>query len=316
MDNMQKRLIGLGVLALLSIGLYMTYGAQGSWSFVIPFRGTKLIGLILVAVSISTATVLFQTITQNRILTPSIMGFDALYILVLTSTVYTIGARGFVQLPAPLLFVINAGMMMTGALILFRAVLNRTRNDLVKMVLVGIVLATLFNSLSSFFARVLDPSEFAIVQTLSFASFTQIDRTLLVVTAPGFLFVFALIWRMRFQLDVLSLGRDTAKSLGEAPERLQFTLLLMISLLVAISTALVGPVNFFGLLVVSLAHLVTPSYRHTILLPSAALIAITVLVGGQAIMERVLDFVTPLSVIVDFVGGTVFVILLMRGLKR
>lgn len=316
MDKQSKRLLILSGLALVSIVIYMTYGAKGSWSFVLPFRGTKLIGLLLVAVSISTATVLFQTITQNRILTPSIMGFDALYVLILTGAIYGIGTRSFLQLPNTLVFAVNAGVTMLGALVLFTIVLECTRGDLVRLVLVGIILGTLFNSLSSFFGRVLDPSEYAIVQSRSFARFTMIDRDLLWICAPVFGLTLIAIWRLRFRLDTLSLGRDAAVNLGENPKQLQRITLLLISLLVAVSTALVGPATFFGLLVVSLAHLITPNYRHSVLLLSAALMAVIVLVGGQAMMERVFALQTPLAVIIDFAGGLIFLFLLIRGLKR
>ena len=59
----------------------MTLGANGQWDFVLPFRGGKLAVMLLVAYAVAVSSVLFQTVTHNRILTPAIMGFDALYLL-------------------------------------------------------------------------------------------------------------------------------------------------------------------------------------------------------------------------------------------
>ncbi|MEP0661853.1 MAG: iron chelate uptake ABC transporter family permease subunit, partial [Roseobacter sp.] len=69
----------------------MVLGARGNWDFILVFRGTKLLALVIVATAIAVATILFQTLTSNRILTPSIMGFDALYVLFQTALIFTLG---------------------------------------------------------------------------------------------------------------------------------------------------------------------------------------------------------------------------------
>ena len=82
----------LAVLAVASAVAFMTLGARGSWSFILAFRGTKLLSMATVAYAIALSTVLFQTVTNNRILTPSIMGFDSLYALLQTLLVLVLGA--------------------------------------------------------------------------------------------------------------------------------------------------------------------------------------------------------------------------------
>ena len=86
----QVRLALLAVAAVASIALFMFVGITGSWGFAIPFRGRKVAAMVLVAVAIGVSTVLFQTITANRILTPSIMGFDSLYLLVQTLLMFVL----------------------------------------------------------------------------------------------------------------------------------------------------------------------------------------------------------------------------------
>ena len=162
----------------------------------------------------------------------------------------------------------------------------------------------------------IDPNEFAVVQGASIARFSKADTDLLAVAAGLSLMGLFFAWRMRFRLDVLALGPVASVSLGEDPLKGQYQALLLISVLVAVSTALVGPVAFFGLLVTSLTYLVLPTHRHALLLPGGMLIAGIVLVGGQWLMERVMQLSTPLSVVVEFLGGLVFLALLLKGLKR
>jgi iron complex transport system permease protein len=96
--------------------------------------------------------------------------------------------------------------------------------------------------------------------------------------------------------------------------------MLVICLLVASATALVGPMasqgagpsSFFGLIVTAIAHVLTPTHRHSVLLPSAALIGGIILVGGQLMAERVFALATPLIVVIELIGGGVFLIVLLK----
>ena len=83
-----------------------------------------------------------------------------------------------------------------------------------------------------------------------------------------------------------------------------------------VATALVGPVTFFGLLVASLAYQITGSSKHCYVLPVAVLLAIVTLVGGQVVLERVFAFDTALSIVIEFVGGIAFIVLVLRRAAR
>ncbi|WP_198963195.1 iron chelate uptake ABC transporter family permease subunit [Marinibacterium profundimaris] len=309
-------LLVLGALALVAVLGYMTLGAKAPWSFLLPYRGEKLVALVLVAVSVSTATVLFQTITFNRILTPSIMGFDALYVLILTGAVWALGGIAVMRMPPVVSFAVTGGAMILASLALFGTLLGQARADIMRMILTGIIFGVLCRSLTGFLQRMIDPNEFAVVQVASYARFTDIETGLLWLAAPLTLGALALAWRMRRALDVVSLGTDTAITLGERPGRRQLQVLVLVALLVSVSTALVGPVAFLGLLVVSLAHAILPTPYHAQLLPAAGLISIIVLVGGQTVLERVLQLATPLSVVVDVLGGIVFLALILKGAAK
>lgn len=310
-----KRLAVLAGLLCLACVLFMTWGSRGNWGFVLPFRGVKLLALLCVASAISTSTLLFQTITQNRILTPAIMGFDALYVFILTCAVFLLGGQGYVQLPDIAVFGVNVVVLILASLALFGTLLRSAQQDLMRMILIGIIFATLFRSLSGFMQRMIDPNEYAFIQVSSYARFTQINKDLLWISTLLVGGTLCLVWRMRHRLDVLALGHDAAVNLGVSPRRGQFQVLCLIAILVSVSTALVGPVAFLGLLVVSLTYLIVPTHRHAILIPAAALLAAITLVGGQTLMERVLSLSTPLTVVIDFVGGGVFLFLLLKGTR-
>ncbi|KKC38170.1 enterobactin ABC transporter permease [Devosia epidermidihirudinis] len=309
-------LIILSVLALISIVAFMTLGAKGSWSFVLPFRGKKLLSLVLVAYAVALSTVLFQTVTNNRILTPSIMGFDALYVLIKTGVVFFLGVGALTSLNVQVQFGIEVLVMVGFSGLLFRWLFVGQERSLHLLVLVGIVFGILFRSLSQFMQRMLDPNAFNVLADTFFASFATTDASLLLVSTIIVGVVTLILLRMLHTFDVLSLGRAQAINLGVDYKRTVVTILVMVSVLVAVSTALVGPITFFGLLVASLAHGLVGNSRHKYILPAAVLLAVTCLVGGQTVLERLFAFDTALSIIIEFLGGIVFIYLILRRAAR
>lgn len=306
----------LAAAALGVIVLFMTLNAKGRWDFVLSFRGTKVVAMVLVAYAIAVSTVLFQTVSQNRILTPSIMGFDTLYVLIQTVLVFTLGSAHVEALDPRLLFAGEVVAMVAFSSLLYRWLFSGTSRSLHLLVLVGIVFGVLFRSLSGFMQRIIDPNEFVLLQDRLFANFNTVDGSLLAVSAAAIVMVSVIGWRLMHVYDVLALGRETAISLGVDHNRVVTVILVLVAVLVAVSTALVGPVTFFGLLVANLAYPLARTHKHRIVLPVAVLLAVICLIGGQLILERIFAFDTALSIIIEFLGGIVFLALLIRGTSR
>lgn len=311
-DTPGKRLAGLSVLALASIVLFMTINLRGNISYILVHRGLILATMLLVAFSSGVATLLFQTVTNNRILTPSVMGLEALFILIQTLLIFFIDANGLRMLGAVGQFICEALLLVLFSTFLYRWLLGRIGVNLHMVLLVGLVCGTLFRSISSLLQRLLEPGEFAILQSRIFATFTRAAPEIIALSGLVVLAVALIIWRMRHSLDVIALGRDMSIGLG-VPWRRRVTLvLLLVSLLVALSTALVGPLTFFGLLVANLTYQLMGSHRHHYLLPGVVLTGIITLVGGQVILERGLNMAGSLSVVIEFVGGALFLWFLIK----
>ncbi|MGR3321022.1 MAG: iron chelate uptake ABC transporter family permease subunit [Pseudooceanicola sp.] len=309
---MRPRILLAGLLAYLcAAGLFLTLGARGDWGFILAFRAEKLVALSVVAMAVAVSTVVFQTITGNRILTPAIMGFDALYILIQTLVVFALGGAGSSALAGPVMFGLESVLMIGAAGLLFGLMLRRG-DDLNRLVLTGIVLGILLRSLSALVARMIDPSEYAYVMSRSFARFTNVDADLLIPTAVICVGATGLLLLQARRLDVIALGRESAMVLGVDHRRAARRLMVPITLLVAVSTALVGPIVFFGLLVSAVTHQVAGTWRHATLLPLAALIGASLLIFCQAMFERVLSLQSTVFVVIEGLGGLVFILLLFR----
>ncbi|WJR65223.1 iron chelate uptake ABC transporter family permease subunit [Neorhizobium sp. CSC1952] len=310
-----RRLLYLGLAALLCVAAFMTIGLRGNIGFVLGLRAAKLAALLQVSVSIAASTVIFQTVTGNRILTPSIMGLDALYLFGQMLLVFLLGGMGYAALDPQFKFGGEVLVLMALATGLLLPMLRR-RVDMGLMLLAGVIFGVLFRSLHSLLARLIDPNDFAVVQGASFANFNDVRTDLLVFAAVLTLVGAAIAWRARHVLDIVALGPDAATGLGVTWARTVTGLLLLVSALVAVSTALVGPVAFFGLLVVAVAERLVDTRRHAVLLPAAALTAVFILVGGQTLFQHALGNSSTLGVVIEFAGGLVFLLLLVLGSRK
>lgn len=310
-----RKLLLLAVIVIALIVLFMTIQAGGNWDYILPRRAKKLFAIALTGVSVSVATVVFQTLTQNKLLTPSLIGLDSLYLLLQTGIVFIFGSATLTTMDKNTQFILAVVLMVGFAGVLYRLIFRGAGRQIYFLLLVGIICGTFFSSLSSFMQMLLDPNEFAVVQDRMFASFNSVNADILML-ASGLAVAVFIVFRKDFKfLDVLALGREHAVNLGVNHARLTKRLLVAVTLLVSISTALVGPITFLGFLVANVAYRLMASYRHLLVIPATILISFAALIGGLIVVERVFVFSTSLSVILNFAGGIYFLYLLLKGSK-
>ncbi|MEZ2121174.1 MULTISPECIES: iron chelate uptake ABC transporter family permease subunit [unclassified Corynebacterium] len=310
--------VGLMSLATAGVVFSLTWDLPSAWKFVLKLRLSAVAGLVIVGVAIGASTVVFQTITANKILTPALMGFDSLYLLIQTIIVYWLGVMFFSTTPSVVMFFVNTAIMVGFSLFLFSVVFVGGRTSIDLLLLIGIVVGVLFRSLSALLQRMLDPGEYQVLQDVFFATFSVVDKHLLPWAAVVTVVCVGIFLGRRRQLDVLLLGRETAVSLGVNHRREVIIALVLCSILVSVSTSLVGPVTFFGLLVANLAYLLVRSDRHGWTIPVASALGVVFLVVGQWVLGKLFSFETSLSVIIEFAGGILFLYLLLskKGLGR
>ncbi len=315
MSNKHK-LIVLAVIAILLAVGFVFIDLGNNWDYALPRRLKKVYAIVLTGGVIAFSTLVFQTITNNRILTPSIIGLDSLYLLIQTFLIFVFGSMNFAVTNENVNFIISVGFMVLFAGLLYKLLFRGDGQNIYFLLLVGIIFGTFFGSITQFMQVLIDPNEFMIVQDRMFASFNNVKTNLLWISTIAVILVALYSIKLIRYLDVLSLGKDQAVNLGVDYDYVVKRLLIVIAILVSISTALVGPITFLGLLVANVAHQFLNTYKHSYLIVGSIFISIIALVGGQLIVERVFTFDTTLSVIVNFIGGVYFIYLLLKESKK
>ena len=312
-QNLIMPIVILSVLILVSCALFLSLGINpGSTNYALSKRIPKLIAIVITGGCIGFSTIIFQTITDNRILTPSVMGIDSLYVAVQTVIYFVLGSASIFASNPKINFLICVVFMVIGSLGLYNLIFKRENSNIMFVLLVGMICGTFFKSLSSFMQMVIDPNEYLILQSKLFASFNNVNVDILLLSVVIILLIIPFVIDDIKFFDVMSLGKDQSINLGVDYDKIMRKSLVIISILIAVSTALVGPVTFLGLLVANVTREMMKTYKHSYLIVVSMLVSIFALVFGQLMIERILHLTTPVSVIIDMIGGIYFMYLLYK----
>ncbi|MCE0496066.1 iron chelate uptake ABC transporter permease subunit VctG [Vibrio salinus] len=308
------KVVVLVVASLVVMALFIGIGlTPGNYEFFLARRIPKVLAIILAGIALALSSLSFQTITHNRILTPGVMGFDFLYQFTQVLLVMIFGGLSSFVTGAYWNFSLSASVMLVFSFLLFAFYFRSGKGNLITLLLLGVVIGQVFNNMTSFLVVLMDPNDFASVQANLFASFNHVNVNLVYSVTPLLLITSFLLFRMNPIFDVFWLNRDNAVSLGVDVQKVTRNTLLLIAVLISISTALVGPILFFGVLVTNLTREWFQTYRHSVLLTGCSAMSVCFLLSGQWLVEKVFNFDTTLSVVINFIGGIYFLTLLMRN---
>ena len=274
-------------------------------------RSLHLIAMIVSSTLIAFASLSFQTLTQNRILTPSVLGFDSIFSATQTFVLFIFGANSILLSNPYINFTLTSLIMILVSLIVYGYLLKKYSKNIAFLLLFGLVISTLLRSSSNFLQILMNPDKFQSLVSLTTVSISNIDTKLILYTLPFMLVIIVLFYRKSNQYDVMALGRDSALSLGLDYDKTQRSTLIYLSSAIAISTALIGPVTFLGLIAVNSAKELLKSYKHTQLFMTSSLLSIVLLILGQLIIEQI-GYITSVTVLLNLVGGIYLIYLILK----
>lgn len=309
-DVLIRRGVWLLVLAL-ALG-FLLLGSGFDFAWVIPRRLTRLAAMGVAGVCVAYASVVFQTLTGNRILTPAVMGYEAIYLLFQALLILFLGTQSLVLVGRGGNMALSILLMLLYSWLIHRWLFRDGRNNVYLLLLLGLVLSMVITTFTQFIQLKISPGEFSIFQGFNYASFNKAQPAQVIASAVLVAAVCLVAWRTLPVLDVLALGRDQAISLGVDHQRSMRLQLALIALLVALSTSLVGPTAFMGVFVANITYTLARTHRHRVTLPMASAIAIALFIVAQYLVEQLFNYNTSVSILINLVCGVYFLALMVR----
>ena len=313
----QRKLVILAVIVLLCAAGYMFYAVKFSnpklFQYSMKLRSPKLIVMLITAFAIAGASLVFQTIINNVIVTPCLLGMNALYSLIHTAVVFVAGSTSYLATHSNAAFAADLVLMVVVASIVYGYLFEKTHHNVLYILLIGTVLTSFFSSIQTTMTRIMDPNEYdSLLETLV-ASFENVNAEVIVASLVVLALVIFVLRKDLALLDVISLGKEQAINLGVDYDRCIRRLLLGVTVCIAVATAMVGPISFLGLIMANLARQFLKTFRHKHLVLASTLFGMAILIGGELIVERIYHYAVPISVFIGVFGGIYFLYLLLTN---
>lgn len=314
------KLIVIALIAIIIVAAFLFIGVKFHnhklLRYAMKLRIPKVIAMIITAFAIGAATIIFQSVINNTIVTPCLLGMNALYTLIHTSVVFVLGSGSILFTNDNLSFLVDLVLMGIIATVVYSWLFKMTGHNVLYVLLVGTVLTSFFSSIQSTLTRVMDPNEYDTLLTSLVASFSNINSEIIIFSVIILALIGVIIRKELALLDVITLGKEQAINLGVDYDRCIRRLLLAVTLCIAVATAMVGPISFLGLIIANISRQLLKTYRHTQLIAGAALMGVIALIGGQFIVERVFVYSIPISVFITVAGGIYFLYLILKGSRH
>lgn len=312
--NIQK-LVMMALLAAAAAAAYMlvevNFDNERLFFYALKLRTPKLIVMIITAFAIGGASLVFQSVINNTIVTPCLLGMNSLYTLIHTAVVFFAGSTSVLANNANASFAVDLVIMGITATVIYGWLFKKTNYNVLYVLLIGTVLTSFFSSIQSTLTRVMDPNEYDNLLSTLVASFSNVNSEIILFSVVVLGVLIFVLRKDLALLDVITLGRQQAVNLGVDYDRTIRRLLLGVTICIAVATAMVGPISFLGLIIANLSRQLLQTFRHGQLILGSALFGMIVLVAGQLIVEHVFTYSIPVSVFITVGGGIYFLYLLL-----
>lgn len=306
------------ILLVLVIGVCATYLLINAhpenpklFQYILSLRIPTLVVMLIASFAIGSASLIFQSIINNRIVTPCLLGMNAMYTLVHTAVIFVAGSGSILATSPNLSFAIDLIVMSVVATFIYSFMFEKTGNNVLYVLLIGTVLSSFFGSIQSTMIRVMDPNEYDALLTTLVADFNNVNVEVICFSLILLMALTIFLWKDLMLLDVITLGKEQAINLGVDYERTVRRLLLGVVLCIAVATAMVGPISFLGLIIANLARQLLKTHKHSQLILGSALMGMLAIIAGQLVSQHIFSYAVPISTFITIGGGVYFLYLLL-----
>lgn len=301
----------LTLVAAMVVGHLVGQGANG-WSIIAPtnwgvieWRFPRVMAAAASGLMLAIAGTILQRLSANPMASPEVLGISGGCAIALILGIYLLPAPSHALLVA-------IGTLGALATLLVLVVLNRKSGFVPeRLLLSGVAISALFDAVRSVLLAGGDPRGQQVIAWLAGSTYyVEVGSALLVGGIAAALALISLPFTR--WLDIMPMGAATARSLGIGLNHARLALLLLVALLTACATLVVGPLSFIGLLAPHMARLLGFSRARQHLV-GAALIGMLLMVLADWVGRQIMfPYEIPAGLVASLLGGAYF----MWGLRR
>jgi iron complex transport system permease protein len=286
-------------------------------------RMPRVFVAVLAGASLAIAGAVMQSVLRNPLASPYTLGlsqsaaFGASFaIVILGAGAMQSGTGSGIIVNSPYVVTICAflGAMLGMVIITVLSTLTKVAPE--AMVLAGVAIGSLFGAGITALQYFANDVQISSIVYWSFGDLSKCTwnyvSVLLLVCLPlmGF-FIY-----QRWNFNAIDAGEETAKSLGVNVSRTRMISMLCASLLTAVVVALIGIIGFIGLLAPHMVRRLIGG-DNRFLIPGSALVGGMLLMGADTIARTVVSpLILPVGIVTSFLGGPLFIYLLIRGYHK
>ena len=310
----------LSVMVVLLVATYLLIPTKNSTTvsnYILQRRLLKLLVMVIVSCAIPISTISFQTVVQNRFLTPGVLGIESLFVFIQSGLYYFESLVGVKVEQPVIIYSVTIAIQISLLLLLMNASKELMLSNFKVLLLLTMAFSMLLRNASTFLQVLMDPNEFDKLQSSLYPSFQKMNAQPMMIGVSICLFVLLMMvfYKIRHPLDALHLGVDGAKMLGINTKRLSNVVIVVVIIMTSLSTILVGPLQFLGFMIANLTYQLTKEYKHGVLWLFSAVLGLVIVLAAQLIVERIFLLTIPISVFIEGIGGVLYLILLVKGEK-
>lgn len=273
---------------------------------ILRVRLPRILGALLIGASFGGTGAAFQAIFKNPLVDSNILGVTSGAGFGAALALLWMQSGWAVQLMAFLFGLIAVFLAFFGSK-LYKS------SPLLVLTLMGIMVGSLFSSLTSLLKYVADPLDtlpaitFWLLGSLTAVSWDRL-LPLAIITILGLAFLLSIRWR----LNVLSLGDSEAQALGLDPARMKLLIIIFATMMTASAVSVSGVIGWVGLVIPHAGRLLVGP-DHKFLLPASICLGASFLMLIDDIARTLLPGEIPLGVLTGLVGVPILILLLRRS---
>lgn len=270
-------------------------------------RLPRIIAAIFIGIGLAGSGAVYQALFRNPLVSPDILG---------VTSGCTLGAALALIFSVDSFFLIQISSFTLGLISVFIALyISRiiAPNQIVTLILSGIIISAIFNSLLLCTKYVADPyDELPAIIFWIMGGLYRIGWTESILISLSVLLGSLIIYKLRFRLNVLSLGEIQAKSLGINFALNKIFFVLLTSVIISLIVSSCGQIGWIALVVPHLARsLVGPDHKKMI--PVAMLAGAIMMLVFDDLARSLTAAELPISIFTSLIGAPIFGVMLIKN---